>query len=204
MTNTEMKANEIIPNEVNSDTSINIYDNDSLMEYLDAVDYCAVHRQSKVIQNKGNDHALVVFMSIFKEAKENIYLYAENLDNSVTRSLGYLDSLQLFLKRKGTTLNVILSNWQEENLNAPVFDLFRKYKDKVTINDGMKIPHLLLKSNGEKINFCTADGSMYRFEYDIKERSARCNFNDGDFSMHLNGIFEQLRNKKEIQPIVIS
>ena len=145
-----------------------------LNAYSDAIEYYAKESTNALFFNKGNEHAIIVFRTIFRYAKERIFIVAKNLNNSVTKSDDYLQAMRSFLDKKNTKLDVLISEYDDSGND--LFSLLKKYPEQVKIRctEGK----LFTNQDGEDIHFCVADGHMYRLETNIMERKASCNFND--------------------------
>lgn len=147
---------------------------ENITEYQNAVEYYAANKINTVFYNKGDLYATVVFDTIFRYAKKKILIAAGNLNNDVTNSEKYLESMRKFLNQDNVELFIFVSEIKKEG--NKLFELLRDYKDKVNLkcSDG----RMFTNNNHDIIHFCVADEYMYRIENDTKERRASCNLND--------------------------
>lgn len=153
----------------------------SIKEYENALLQLAERRESHLFYNEGNQHALVVFKTIFKNAKRKIYIVAKDLtNNEVSNHPDYLESLSGFLSHNDTQLNIILSSFQRDIARTkPVFECI--YNSNAYKNGNVRIFNLnnkAFKDGDNIVHFCFADDQMYRIETDTVGRKAKCNFND--------------------------
>lgn len=155
--------------------------------YREAVEYYASKGENYVLFNSGDEHASIIFENIFRTAKEEINIHAYDLCNDLTSKDGYLNSLESFLKEDNTKLNILLSTYNYECAkNSKLFILLRRFHDKVNLYhlNGAEI-----KVKEEVVHFCIADNKMYRYEFDVTNRKARCNFNEPEMSQRLKSLF---------------
>jgi len=170
----------------------------SLHEYEVALSQLANRKEAHLFYNEGDQHALIVFKTIFNNAQREVYIVAKDLTNvAVSNAQQYIESLDAFLKREGVKLNIMLTSFSKDSaLNAPVFKTISESpaykKGNVRIynlngkafNDGNSIVH-----------FCFADGHMYRIETDTINRKARCNFNDSEV---VNDLLRNFQTGKDL------
>lgn len=148
-----------------------------LNKYAEAVEFNAKRKNDFMFNNKGNEMALIVFRSIFRNATDSIQIVANNLNNEVTNHPEYISALDSFLSKSKTKVEILLSSHDAEADCSPIFKLLTKYSDKAfvrIIQDGRAFKD----NKGRVIHFCVADKHMYRMEYDIDNRRAECNFNN--------------------------
>ncbi len=164
---------------------------ENITEYQKAVEYYAANKINTVFYNKGDQYATVVFDTIFRYAERKILIAAGNLNNNVTSSEKYLESIKKFLSHDNVELLILVSEIKREG--NKLFDLLSNYPDKVSIkcSDG----RMFTNSNHDIIHFCVADEYMYRIENDTKERRASCNLNDTTICKDLSDSFMQAYNQ---------
>lgn len=153
----------------------------NLDAYAKSVATLASRRESHLFFNEGNEHALIVFENIFRNARKNLHIVANDLTNAeVCNHPDYIESLGAYLAQDGVTLGIILSHADEGRIrNAPVFQTI--YNSSAYKAGNVKLYNLngkQFKNNNETVHFCFADGMMYRIETDTIHRKAQCNFND--------------------------
>lgn len=179
----------------------------SIKDYEDALSQLAERRESHLFFNEGNSHALVVFKTIFKNAKKNVYIVAHDLTNQeVCNNPEYIDSLGEFLKRKDARLNIMLTSVERDALlNAPVF---RKIFDSEAYKSGnvaiFDLHGKKFKAGEDTVHFCFADGQMYRFETDVEKRKAQGNFNDASVVEDLYTYFQNGKNLNSTTKVELS
>ena len=178
-------------------------DNSNFFSYEESVAYAADNKLNNVIYNKGEEHAIIIFHNIFRTAEREIVLYAKNifsLDNKVTTNAKYISSLTNFLEKEGTKLKIVLTDCNADTDTNILREHLMLYRDKIEIKANEQ---QTVKIDDTLIHFCTADGRMYRMEYDIKDRKARCNFNDQTSCTKFNSIFNILFTNKDAKSIYI-
>lgn len=163
----------------------------NLNDYAEAVEYNAREHVNTIFFNKGNEHAIIVFKTIFQNANEYILIVAKNLNNEVTNSPDYLESMKTFLSKKKTRLDILVS--EVSRANNRLFDLLKDFPSQVSVKctEGRTFTN----EKNETIHFCVADGRMYRKETDTNGRKASCNFNDPITSSKLKNDFMAVYNK---------
>ena len=169
-----------------------------MTEYRKAVEYYASNNIDYLFHNKGNDHAKIIFENIFKNAREHIRISAFNLWNTdVVRTEEYLESLKVFLDQPKTRLDILvksmpadeeLTEESDNNIYRILYSHPAYLAGRIRIKTGngkcFKTPE------GSEVHFCTADGHMYRYEDNIIERTAQCNFNDSSTAENFENLFD--------------
>lgn len=157
----------------------------TMEDYKNAVKYYADEKKDYLFHNQGSDHAKIIFENIFRTASGHIRIAANNLWNDeVVNTLEYLTALESFLDKPNTKLDILLINEPpiyevrqkcDLNIYKMLFEhrAYRAGRIQIHSGDGKSF-----KKNDKIIHFCTADGRMYRYESDVEQRSATCNFND--------------------------
>lgn len=165
---------------------------DFFTKYSESVSFAADNSLNNVLYNEGDEHAIFIFSNMFRTAKKEILLYARNifsLENKVTTSASYITELLHFLKRENTSLRIILSEYNPDTDTNLLRESIAEYRSKIQIKTNIKQN---IKISDNLIHFCIADGKMYRMEYDIKHRKARCNFNDIVSCKKFTSLFNQM------------
>jgi len=167
----------------------------SLEEYKAAVKFFAASHRDFDIKNEGNDCARVVFSNLFLNAKQRIRMVAHTLRNEVVDAKEYQDGLDSFLARENAKLQVIIHHLPETAKDDVVSNLYRRLRFNPAYDDGrieIKIAgHDRFFLGGKPVNFCVADGMMYRLENDIDKRTAICNFGNKKRAEELESVFDQ-------------
>ena len=170
-------------------------------EYRRTVEAYAARHENYLFHNEGNEHALIIFENIFKNANDTIRIAANNLCNSeVVDRKEYIEPLIEFLDNGGT-LKILLKDTPNPNneefksvncLYRALFNHEAYKKGAISIKTGNgKCFH---DTEHKEIHFCTADGHMYRLENDIVERKAICNFGDEVKTKELDTLFDRVYN----------
>lgn len=168
-------------------------------EYRKSVELYALRHENYLFHNEGNMHALIIFENIFKNAKSEIRIAANNLCNhEVVNREEYIAPLLTFLDNGGI-LHVLLKSMpaqddrELDNNHCLLRALYNHeaYKNgKIVIKSGNgKCFH---DDKNNEVHFCTADGLMYRLENNINERKAICNFGDGYKTKELESLFDSV------------
>ena len=165
---------------------------DNMNEYKNAVTNIAAKGENNLLHNAGNDHALIIFENIFKNAQKEILISARDLTNSeVSNKEEYINSLLSFLDHNADSkLYILVSDFQESYKN---FDLYKKLANSIAYKENrIKIKNsngFQFTSGGITIHFCVADNRMYRLETDVQKRTAICNFGDEETANKLANAF---------------
>lgn len=164
-----------------------------LTDYSEAVAAYAASHNNYLFHNRGNEHALIIFSNIYRNAKSTIRIAANSLCNTdLVDKYEYISAVKCFLDKPNTKLRMILSHMDESQMNSSLFffTLFthEAYKeDRIDIRYGNGKE---FRKGGKTIHFCTVDSNMYRIEDDIQNRCARCNFGDESTTVKLENIFD--------------
>lgn len=156
---------------------------EQILEFATIVEKYADEKNDGVYSNSGPIHAAIVLGNIFKNTKESIYAFVEDLNGTVTNHPYCKESFDLMLSDSNIDINYILRN-------NPLVD---KKIDKTVINklinrvksNPEKTKLYLLKSNDKDIysdNFTLSDDTAYRYENDTKNYIAFFTFKDKDNS----------------------
>ena len=160
-----------------------------LVKYNEAVEFNAKRKNNFMFNNEGNEMALIVFRSIFRNAADVIKIVAKNLNNIVTNHGEYVSALESFLMRPNSKLELLLSEYDGNQLyGSSLFNMLKRYKDKISIRV-IENGKTFKDSKGRIVHFCIADARMYRLEYNTEKRMAECNFNDVEECKKLNKLF---------------
>lgn len=165
-------------------------------EYKEAVQYFASSHTNYDIKNEGDDCACVVFANLFLNAQKHIRMVAHTLRNAVVDSQQYQDSLDSFLARKDAKLEILIHHLPETANEGVVSNIYRR----LSLNPASKEGRVEIKIAGQDrfflankpVNFCVADGLMYRLEDDIVKRTAICNFGNKRRAEELESAFDRV------------
>ena len=181
----------------------------SLEEYKEAVEFFASSHRDFDIKNKGDDCARVVLANLFLNAMHRIRMVAHTLRNDVVDSAEYQDGLDSFLARKDAKLEIIVHHLPPTAKDVNVSNIYRRLRFNPAYEEGrikIKVAGRDRFFIGDKpVNFCVADGMMYRLEDDIEKRTAICNFGDnrraGGLETAFDRVFDSIKetvNLKEL------
>ena len=168
----------------------------SLEEYKAAVEFFAASHRNYDIKNEGNDCARVVFTNLFLNAKQRIRMVARTLRNEVVDAQEYQDGLDSFLAREDAKLEIIIHHLPVTAKTDVVSNLYRRLRFNPAYDAGrieIKVAGRDRFFLGDKpVNFCVADGIMYRLENDIEKRTAICNFGNTRRAEELESAFSHV------------
>ena len=176
-------------------------------DYKKAVEYYASNRIDYLFHNEGPDHAKTIFEVIFRNAKSYIRIAARNLwNNQVVNTAEYLNALSYYLNQENSKLDILIKDLPDikELTESNENNIFRflychpAYSEgRITIHSGDG--KCFKTSSDSEVHFCTADGHIYRYEYDIDNRKAEGNFNDIKKTQKLDALFiDAFKDSREI------
>ena len=171
---------------------------DELKSYREAVAHLAKHKVNNLLHNAGNDHALIIFENIFKNAVQEICIVAKDLNNEeVVLKPSYLNGLSEFLDKNDVKLKVLVSEFDSATISSEDDSFFRRVFNSKAYKEGrveIKNSHGMGFRNSAYgnsfLHFCVADGTMFRLETDIEQRKAICNFGNQEFASELRKVFD--------------
>ncbi len=173
----------------------------SIEEYCKAVEYLAAQKRDFDIHNEGDEYAKVIFTNLFLNARKTLRIAANTLRNPVVDSPEYLNALDSFLGREGTTLQIIISHLPENASEDSNFNIYRRLRLNPAYSQGrihIKNANRYVFRIGETpTNFCVADSLMYRIENNIDRRTALCNFGNSSRARLLEERFDEGYNSIE-------
>lgn len=172
-------------------------DNYEMQRYREAVSYLAKNKVNNLLHNAGNEHALIIFENIFKNAVQEICIVAKDLNNEeVVLKPSYLSGLSEFLDKNDVKLKVLVSEFDSDTISSEEDSFFRRvfnskaYKEgRVEIKNSNGMGFRNSAYGNSVLHFCVADGIMFRLETDIERRKAICNFGDQVFTSELRKAF---------------
>lgn len=168
---------------------------ESMEEYRRAVEYLASQKMDFDIHNEGDEYAKVVFSNLFINARKTVRIAANTMRNNVVDSQEYQDALDSFLGREGTSLQIIISQLPDNALEDSTSNIYRR----LSLNPAYSAGRIHIKNanrplfmmHDKPVNFCVADGKMYRVENDIEKRTALCNFGNSRRAVFLEDVFDR-------------
>lgn len=174
-----------------------------LQTYKDIIDINARLELDTLFENDGHDYALAVFQTMFRYATKTIKIMCGSMDNNFTSNDGYLNALDGFLKRKNTTLNILMNNTSERKFKQSkvYLEVIKNHASKVNIRITHDYCFRVIDEKRQEVHFSIADDHMFRFEVDIKNRKAECNFGNKDITAKLSKSFDDIFDKEYVKPI---
>lgn len=171
--------------------------------YLRYIQGLAKENSTESFVNSGPQHAAIVMSTIFKNAKNYIYLFSGNLNGDISNNEEYQKQLSGFLIRGGE-LKILLQKHSESS-EPKIFNLFRFFSNvgsKISIK---KHPYQIVDNNANKeVHFVVADDKMYRLENDTEKYLAVGSFNDISQSLSLKETFLDIYGDEKSTPISLS
>jgi hypothetical protein len=168
-----------------------------LQQYKEAVRSLADTKDSHVFTNSGKDHAAIVLSNIFRTAKNQVRIFACNLNGDISSQDEYLRGLYFYIGRGGT-ISLLLE--EQPPVTSKAYDAIRQYSNlypsKVSIKRLLPEQREKLKTPNS-VHFTVADDRMYRVETDTTNYLATCSFNDTDFSVTLRSLFDSFAERAE-------
>lgn len=94
-----------------------------LVKYNEAVEFNAKRKNNFIFYNNGNEMALIVFRSIFRNTINAIKIVTKDSNNKVTNHKEYISSLESFLMKSNSRLELLLSDMIRRNQNVVTFSI---------------------------------------------------------------------------------
>jgi len=170
----------------------NIERTEELTRFENWVNELAASNSSTLVFNDGQEHAAILFGTIFGTTKEKVCIYCDNMCSMVTATADYYNALEA-CKKRGVEVRILLDTMDKKVLDQPIFCLVNKQEDVKFVPDD-KRGYIKKKLNGLDVHFTVADGKIYRMEYDIKNFKAIASFNDPEMSNTLTTVFDEVWN----------
>lgn len=173
------------------------------LEYSSFVKNLAETNSERTFFNDGPEDAADVFYNIFEHATDEILMFAENMNETVTSHPKFISGLENFLS-KGKNLKIVLADsvTSTDSLAEPLSTILKTYIMASPGQVQIKKSKARVTSKSNPIHF-TVSSSMYRKEYDTKKFSAECCFKDDKVANHLKGIFFEIFNNSTATPLPI-
>lgn len=165
-----------------------------MKEYLDFVEGLVNRNEDKVFFNSGPIHASIVMSKIFQYANSEVKIFCGGFSGAVSNDPIYLTSLENFLKKDNTKLNILVEDYST-NKNSKIYSLLKKYISKVKIFETTQ--RFVNNETKEPIHFTVADDKMIRIETNPSDFTAQVNFNSTD-AKYISNLFDNIFNNPEI------
>jgi hypothetical protein len=173
-----------------------------LIEYQEIISKKANEDSSDTFPNAGKFHAALVMAEMFKKTQNSIRMLVGNLNGEVSNQEIYQEKLNELLKIKSVKFDIIFLD--EPNKDSKALKLLNDAKAKGhQINfwkASKEIADSIIQKGKFLIHFSVFDDKMYRFEKDINNYAAWCNFNDQVIAGKLIKLFDQF--KEQSTPLV--
>lgn len=168
-------------------------------KYLESVEDLAKEESEVVFFNSNYQHASIVMGTIFKFSKDNIKIFAGNLQYDFCQSDRYITELEKFIKR-GNKIQILLDELDGDRLpESKISKILLRYMlafpEKMEIKKS--IYSVVDSVTEQKIHFTTSDDKIYRIENDTVNFTAKCCFNDEKQAKSLNEVFDDIFQNNE-------
>lgn len=172
--------------------------------YRSGVEILAKSSSTDIEFNSGPEHAMIVMENIFKSAKNQINILAGNFSDEVctANESKYLPSLKEFLLNGGK-INVLLTNYEEGPENG-ILKLLKQYSSNTVYKSNIVVKQTtqkLLDDQGNEVHLTTADGQIFRLEYDIRRFAAKFSFQRPNIVSAFDNFFNSLFSHSQATPI---
>ena len=163
--------------------------------YKEYVSFLAQNKIDKNFINSDQEHALAVFVNLFKNAQEIVRIFAGCLASKVSNDSEYIIAISDFIEQGGT-LKILLNKFDEiaaKNSNLIKRLSFYKYQGKpIFIKKTDAKPYYASDPEKNEIHFTVVDALAYRIETDIETRTADCNFNNEPLAKNIAALFDKV------------
>lgn len=159
----------------------------TIEEFRNSVENIALEKSDIILSNSGKDKAAIVLENIFKNTKEEIFVFANDLNNEVCGQSMYLLELQNLIK-KLPKHNIKILLEKVPNSDSKAFQLLKKNSIEIKILNKADI--FFHDFNNKRINFTIGDKRMFRLENDTNNFNALFCFNEPEISLQLSQIFK--------------
>jgi hypothetical protein len=172
-------------------------------EYKVLVRFLSENKVQKEFLNSDQEHALEVFINLFRQAQGVVRIFAGCLCNDLSNSSEYIVAISDFIE-KGGKVKILLSKYDESLIAKS--NLMRRlsyysspgeYAENITIKATKQKFFYTRDPDKKEIHFTVADENAYRIETNIEQRSATCNFNNPRDAKVLVELFDRLYDSEE-------
>lgn len=155
-----------------------IYMTPALKEYHERLQETAQNRRDTLISNDGVEKAAVLLSTIFDNANDHVNIFASSLRSELTDYDIYRDALDDCISR-GVKVRVLLGDQDARDKSKTriyLEELSKKEGSNVELRSGNQYVVDMEEHIHDDAHFTTADGRMYRIEYDIDNFKAVASF----------------------------
>ncbi|HKR06839.1 MAG TPA: hypothetical protein VJY62_19545 [Bacteroidia bacterium] len=187
--------------------------NKEYLEFLEKCENWANSNSTEIYSNDGAPQANAVMSTIFKKSQEQIRIFANNVDGTISQCCEcddtFMKSLGEFISRPNTNLKVVIQTKPDHPAKFFNF-LVHKSKEEnsrveLKIASSAFLNNILSKRPpGEKsvrgneyIHFATGDSHMFRIEYDSVLHNAKFSFKNETFTKLLIDDFDSFLSSCE-------
>ena len=171
-----------------------------MMTYKEYVSYLSSNRMNETFLNSDQAHALDVFINLFNGAQQSIRIFAGCLTSEVSNKPEYISSISDFID-KGGELKVLLNKFNvSEAAKSDIIKrlyFFKSLGKRISIKKTLLKPYKASDPDEKEIHFTVVDGTAYRVETDVEERTAECNFNNPSMAIKLTELFDSMFDDKD-------
>lgn len=164
-------------------------------KYREYVRQLADTKTNKMFINSDDEHAIEVFINLFRNAQKELRIFAACLCNPVTNDPGYIKEISNFIDRDGK-LFILLNDFKKEKaLEQNIMRRLAYYQSigmPIHIKATEAKPYFESDPQRKEIHFTIADNSGYRIETDIEKRTAKVNFNDEYLAQSYSDFFDKI------------
>lgn len=164
-----------------------------MMTYKEYVSFLAQNKIDKNFINSDQEHALEVFVNLFKNAQSIARIFAGCLTSKVSNDSNYIVAISDFIERGGE-VKILLNKFDDST--AKKSNLIKRlsfYKSQgkpILIKKTEAKPYYASDPEKKEIHFTVIDNKSYRIETDVVERTADCNFNNEPLAKSIATFFD--------------
>ena len=173
---------------------------DALIRYYITVEFLSKSKSNIEFTNKDAQHGSVVGAHLLSETQQSLKIFTGSFKGDISNTPIYLDALRDAVNRnvkidvvfaehinKGSECYKLLTAKAAEGKPIKFYQLKESYKEKVK------------SLNISLCHFLIGDEKMWRYEYDIVQFKATCNFDDKVSAKKMTENFDALiKNSNEI------
>ncbi|MEI6165466.1 MAG: hypothetical protein WCR23_13910 [Planctomycetota bacterium] len=158
-----------------------------LEAYRANIEKLADLESKEVFGNGKAEHAMVIFETFFKRAKENIVIFCKDLSEKVFNSDNLISLAEDALRRKARVTILTQSDPKSDKFVAACS---RWKEEKLPIT--MRVSKPGSSASSTTANFAVMDRKAYRFEPNREEKTAFACMNNESACATLLGVFSRL------------
>lgn len=175
-------------------------------DYKAFIKTLAESNDTRTFVNSDEDHALDVFVQLFRIAQHEVKIFAGCLCKHVGNKNEYVVALSDYVERGGI-LKILLNDYDEEAARtSSLYKRLAYYKEQnypIEVKRTTAKPYLTADPDKKPVHFTIVDDKAYRLETDIERRTAECSFNNPLLSRAISSFFDSLFTKEGVEVIDI-